>query len=166
MRDLLHLQQTSTVSVTHANSTSVLPIVPSYTIPADELRTGRRVRLRAWGVYSTHSTSPTINFALQQQGANACAHAAYTLPASASNFRFEFEGEVITDTATSGGTMLLGARVFLQTATDGTGVMIMLPRATSLTHFGSAIPFSAVFNFGTANAANTLTVQSSEIVTY
>lgn len=166
MRDLLHLQNTSTASVVHANSASVLPVVPSFTIPASEMLLGRRVRLRAWGVYSTHSTPPSINFALQQQGGNACTHPAYTLPASATNFRWEFEGEVITDTAAAGGTMLLGAKVFLQTAADGTGVMLMLPRAASVTHFGGAIPFAGVFNFGTANASNTLTVQSSEISTY
>jgi hypothetical protein len=163
MRALEIYQQSSTAAVTFSNTALPQNIVPITTIQPFALLMGRRIRLRAWGVFSSAITPPSVVFTLQTGGGNRNANAPYTLPASATDWSWEYEADAMNDSITSGGTMLLRAQVKIQIMATGETITLQMPRQSQPAHNGLATSIRAVFAFSTANAANSLTVQSSSV---
>ena len=166
MRQIQTLQQTSTAAVTVANTTSTSTLIPSVTVHAGELALGRRVRMRAWGIYSTASVAPTMKFASRIALSEVVTIAAYLLPASATNWGWVYESEHVTDTITGGSTTLSMGRLTIQTLSTGECAVIHIPRATSTNTFGIARAFDAIMQWGTASTSNTMTVQSSTVESF
>jgi hypothetical protein len=145
--------------VTFSNVTSG-NIIPTTTIPGVDWQIGRRLIMRAWGLYSTHSSAPTLVTNLWQLS-NRNITPAYTLPVSVENYAWEWIGEILLRSTGAGGHSVSSA--FLRIQKDAAGICetIAAPRALEFsTVVGQPFDVRTSFVFSTANAANVITCQN------
>ena len=167
MRQIAILHSGSITPVTLANSAAQSPLFTPVTIPQEEIALGRRFRVKLWGVYSTHSSAPTMQFILVNTGSNTVVTPARTLPASAENLAWSYESEMLCYDVAYGGVALARAKAEFQTNIDGTGIILYCPLATEVgATIGGNLTLGVNGLWSAAHASNTLTVQSSEVEVY
>lgn len=151
----------ATADATHANSTTETTIVGvgngKMSIPANTLAVGDRFRLRARGYIGTHSTAGTLAINATVGGSSVATTGGATATNSLSNVAWECEVEFTVRSIGATGTVVAGG---FYRVDDGSAIVEGMPKTTATTvDTTGALAVDLTADWGTANAANTITCQ-------
>jgi hypothetical protein len=153
-----------------ASTTSATAIFNNITIPANYMQDGRVLRVRAFGKYSTNtSTTPGLTFSIYYNGTSGtllAATEAFTTGSGVSNVNWSLEALIQTrSNGSSGSLIVLGdARIQTNASGDPTSKVNIFgvsgsdaPAAVSSLNLATDWPLTLAATWGTSHANNTLT---------
>lgn len=144
---------------TVGNSTTETQLASAYTFTAEHLVEGTVIRFRAAGVYSTHSSAPTLRLRIKLGTTTLLDTGAFTTGTSLSNLGWSIDGNfIITTDSSLGEVEAQGIGFFAISASDGQTVFLPNTAKVSV-DMSSSLSFNVTAQWGTANAANTLTMR-------
>jgi hypothetical protein len=132
-------------------------------VPANLLSVGGVLFFKAWGVYGTDVVAPTLTIALRAAVTNYLTTGAFTTTANLTNRGWTLEGQLHCQTVGAGGTVeSQGIAEFATAASLGQSVNMVntAPLAYTTTN---ARTFSITVAWGTAAAANTITLRNFSV---
>jgi hypothetical protein len=144
---------------TVANTTAETTLDSQYLFTPAHLVLGTVVRFRAQGVYSTHSSAPTLKFRFKLNSVTILETPAFTTGTSLADLGWSIDGNFIITTAGSSGEIEAQGLGFFG-LTDATGQTVFLPNTAKVSiNLTSSLTFAVSAQWGTADAANTLTMR-------
>jgi hypothetical protein len=144
----------ATVANTAAETTLTAPGVGSLTIPAARLVAGSTIRVRARGVIADTGT-PTVRFRVKIGATTFLDFGAVAFPTLAGTHGWELEGEITVRTSGAGGTAIGNGCAWI--SVTGAPDLDTVNTATSALDTTTAQAVDLTVQWGTANAANTIT---------
>lgn len=147
----------ATVANTVTETTLVGSGVGSATLAANSLIAGRGIRVRADGYIGTHSTAGTVRIRVKYGSTTVLDTGAQTMTNSLSNRRWSVDALIMTRTTGASGTVIGQGAFEYNTAATTAGAIDMVATATTTIDTTASQAISMTIEWGTANAANTIT---------
>lgn len=149
---------------TIANTVTETAFTSSYILSASSLAVGDVIRLRVSGVYSTDIIAPSITAKIKIGSVIVATTGSITAVAGVANGGFTgFVDTIVTNVTSSGVVESQGFLEFATAATTALTVNLKNTAAIGSIDFTANQVVSATIQWGTANAANTLTLRQFEI---
>lgn len=145
---------------TIANTTTETAITDEYTIPANKAAAGVLIRIKMWGVYGSAFGAPTLRIKIKMGSTVMIDTTAFTVAGSITDGGWMFEGQLHVFTAGASGTVEAQGVVFMR-STAVIDITAFAPNTATITGIDTTVTekITATFQWGTADAANTITVR-------